>query len=48
VRDVDANPSFRDDLIELGYRSTPVTFFGDRAVVGFDRARLEKLVREWR
>jgi hypothetical protein len=32
------------ELIALGYRATPVTLIDGEAVVGFDQARIEKLL----
>lgn len=32
------------ELEKLGYMTTPVTLIDDEAVVGFDRAKLEKLL----
>jgi hypothetical protein len=33
-----------DELQELGYYSTPVTFIGDEAVVGFNVNKLTELL----
>lgn len=43
VRNVDDDLTAYDDLVARGYRSVPVTFAGDRAVVGFDAAGLAAL-----
>lgn len=32
------------ELIALGHQSTPVTLIDGKAVVGFDRERIEKLL----
>lgn len=32
------------ELIDLGYRATPVTLIDGETVVGFDQARIEKLL----
>jgi hypothetical protein len=32
------------ELVDLGYRATPVTLIDGEAVVGFDQARIEKLL----
>jgi glutaredoxin len=40
VRDVDEDPDAYDALIATGVRTVPVTFVGDTAVKGFDRAAL--------
>ena len=44
VKDVRADKSALDELIKMGFRSTPVTLIDGQAVVGFDRAKLEKLL----
>jgi len=33
------------ELEKLGYMTTPVTLVDDQVVVGFDRAKLEELLR---
>ena len=38
--------SAMDELIKIGVLTTPVTVFDGEVVVGFDRARLEKLLGE--
>jgi hypothetical protein len=32
------------ELLDLGYRATPVTLVDGEAVVGFDRGRIERLL----
>ena len=32
------------ELIALGYRATPITIIDGETVVGFDQARIEKLL----
>ena len=32
------------ELLKLGFRATPVTIIDGEAVVGFDQAKLEKLL----
>jgi hypothetical protein len=32
------------ELIEMGYQSTPVTIIDGEAVVGFDQAKIERLL----
>ncbi len=44
ARDVRADPAARDELLGMGFRSTPVVVVGDEKVVGFNRARLEQLL----
>ena len=44
-RNIAADASALAELEKLGFRSTPVTVVDSEAVVGFDRARLEELLR---
>ena len=44
-RDVAADDAALADLEQLGYMSTPVTVIDGEAVVGFDRRKLENLLR---
>lgn len=32
------------ELLDMGYRATPVTLVDGEAVVGFDRGRIERLL----
>jgi hypothetical protein len=32
------------ELLDLGYRATPVTLIDGEAVVGFDRGKIERLL----
>ena len=45
-RDVMSDESAVDELIKIGVLTTPVTVIDGEVVVGFDRARFEKLLRE--
>ncbi|MCH8296982.1 MAG: glutaredoxin family protein [Chloroflexi bacterium] len=45
-RDVMNDKSAMDELIKIGVLTTPVTVFDGEVVVGFDRARFEKLLGE--
>ena len=45
-RDVLNDKSAMDDLIKIGVLTTPVTVIDGEVVVGFDRARFEKLLSE--
>ena len=45
---VDEDERAYDDLIARGFRTIPVTVFGDRIVRGFDPAALAALVAAWR
>jgi glutaredoxin 3 len=44
VKDIAQDPGARAELMQQGYRATPVTFVDDEVVVGFDRGRLERLL----
>jgi len=44
VKDIRADKGALDELIKMGFRSTPVTLIDGEAVVGFDRAKPEKLL----
>lgn len=44
-RNVAADESAFAELEKLGYMTTPVTLIDGKAVVGFDRAKLESLLR---
>jgi len=45
---VDEDEKAYDDLIARGFRTVPVTVFGDRAVKGFDAAQLKVALEEWK
>jgi hypothetical protein len=45
---VDEDDRAYDDLIARGWRTIPVTIFGDRVIAGFDAAALEAAIAEWR
>jgi glutaredoxin len=44
AKDIRADKNALDELIQMGFRATPVTLIDGEAVVGFDRAKLEKLL----
>ena len=44
VKDVRADVNAREELLAMGFRSTPVTVINGTAVPGFDRARLLELL----
>jgi len=44
AKDIRADKNALDELIKLGFRATPVTLVDGEAVVGFDQAKLEKLL----
>jgi glutaredoxin len=45
TRDVSADPQALKELTDLGFMATPVTLIDGEAVVGFNRRRLEALLR---
>jgi glutaredoxin len=45
---VDEDDKAYDDLIARGWRTIPVTVFGDHVVKGFDAAALQQAIAEWR
>lgn len=45
-RDITKDEKYVDELDEMGYASTPVTIIDGETVLGFDRRRLEELLRE--
>jgi len=44
VKDIRADPAALKELVDRGFRATPVTLIDGEAVVGFDRAKLEQLL----
>ncbi|MBI4307987.1 MAG: glutaredoxin family protein [Chloroflexi bacterium] len=40
-RNVSLDPQAKQNLMKLGYQSTPVTFIGDQKVIGFNPMRLQ-------
>jgi glutaredoxin len=46
VRLVDEDDSAYDELLELGYRSVPVTRIGDAVIAGFDPDALTKALAD--
>jgi glutaredoxin len=45
---VDEDDRAYDDLIAHGYRTIPVTFFGEQAVKGYDVDALKSAIAAWR
>jgi len=45
-RDVSTDAAALDDLSKLGYMTTPVLQINGETVVGFDRAKIERLLGE--
>ena len=44
AKDIRADKRALDELIQMGFRATLVTLNDGEALVGFDRAKLEKLL----
>lgn len=44
VKDVRSDVNAREELLALGFRSTPVTVIDGTAVAGFDQSRLMELL----
>ena len=44
-RNVSLDENARDDLLSLGYRSTPVTVIDDQRVVGYSPPKLEEALQ---
>lgn len=45
-RDITKEPRFIEELDDMGYMATPVTVIDGESIMGFDRKRLEELLRE--
>ena len=45
---VDEDEAAYDALIARGWRTVPVTVYGDQVVKGFDVVALQRLVAAWR
>jgi glutaredoxin 3 len=43
-RDIDTDPSARDEMMKLGAQSTPVTVIGGEVVIGFDEEAIDELL----
>ena len=48
ARNVDEDEGAYDELVARGWRTVPVTLFGDYAVKGFDVPALAAAVAKWR
>ena len=44
-RNVSLDENARDDLLSLGYRSTPVTVIDDQKVIGYSPPKLEEALQ---
>ncbi|MBO9539422.1 glutaredoxin family protein [bacterium] len=42
VKDIGRDVSARNEFLRKGFRGTPVVLVGDEAIVGFDRARIDR------
>ncbi|RNB87255.1 glutaredoxin family protein [Brevibacillus fluminis] len=45
-RNIDENQAYFDELSRMGMMSVPVTVIGSKQVLGFNPARIQKLVAE--
>jgi glutaredoxin len=45
---VDEDDRAYDALVARGFRTIPVTFFGDRSITGYDADALTRAIAEWR
>jgi glutaredoxin 3 len=43
-RDVDTDPTARDEMMKLGAQSTPVTVIDGEVVIGFDEESIDELL----
>ena len=48
AHNVDEDEAAYDALIGRGWRTVPVTVYGDQVVKGFDVVALQRLVAAWR
>ena len=48
AHDVDEDDRAYDELIARGFRTIPVTMFGDQAITGFDEPALTAAIAAWR
>ncbi len=44
-RNINSDPSARKELIKNGFMGVPVFYIGDEVIQGFDRAKIEELVK---
>lgn len=44
AKNIREDPAALQELLKLGFKATPVTIIDGETVVGFDRAKLEKLL----
>jgi len=43
-KNIREDPAALEELVNLGYRATPVTVIDGEVVVGFDRGKIERLL----
>ena len=48
AHNVDEDDRAYDDLIARGFRTIPLTVFGDRTIKGFDEPALMAAIADWR
>lgn len=48
AHNVDEDDRAYDELIARGWRTVPVTVFGERAIKGYDVPALEAAIADWR
>jgi glutaredoxin len=48
ARNVDEDDRAYDELIARGFRTVPVTVFGELTITGFDLPKLEAAIATWR
>jgi glutaredoxin len=48
AHNVDEDDAAYDQLIARGWRTIPVTVFGDQVVKGFDVVALQQVIAAWR
>jgi len=48
ARNVDEDEAAYDELVARGWRTVPVTMFGDQAVKGYDVPALTAAIAAWR
>jgi glutaredoxin len=48
AHNVDEDDHAYDELVARGFRTIPVTFFGDQAIKGYDEPALAAAIAAWR
>jgi len=44
-RNISTDPNAKDDLLAMGYRTTPLTVIGAEKIVGYNPAKLEAALK---